>query len=290
MRQKNAKKRGFGEKRSPIAQKSPLPPAYRAARAGLSLYGQHAVLAALGNERRQLHQLFASDRQAEKLQALAKTHPCPIAPCHLKLLQHIEICDRDQLNALCASSHAAEPVHQGIAVHAEPLEEVFLSDILSQAALAPEQPMRLMILDQVTDPRNIGAIMRSAQAFGAAAIVMTRKHAPPETPALAKTAAGALETVPLIRETNLARALEAMKDAGFMLAGLDAKGTDRLEELSGETHLGLIMGAEAGGMRRLTIEACDRLTAIEMTADAESLNVSVAAAIALYATRPHITS
>ena len=268
------------------AQNAPHSDAMKAAKKGLVLYGQHAVLAALANPSRKIRRIFAQQRQAEKLAHLAQQLPCPIHPCHLELLNNIEIVEKEPLNKLCASGASAEPVHQGLAIHADPLEEMFLSDILHHLDDDTHKSVRLMVLDQVTDPRNIGAILRSAQAFGTSAILMTRKHAPAETAILAKTAAGALETVPIIRETNLARALDSLKAAGFTLAGLDASGDYDLEQLAPIAHLALIMGAEAGGMRRLTAEACDRIVSIPMQSEAESLNVSVAAAIALYATRP----
>ena len=143
---------------------------------------------------------------------------------------------------------------------------------------------RVLILDQVTDPRNIGAIMRSALALGASAIIMTDRHAPEETGALAKTAAGALEKLSIIRVTNLARALDSLKEAGFTLVGLEAGGTAALDPFAAEPRLGLVLGSEGAGMRRLTREGCDHLAAIPISPDSESLNVSVAAAIALYAT------
>ncbi len=273
------------QKRHFETQKSPPSPAFKNAKKGLVIFGQHAVQSALGNPARKIHTIFATDRQAAKLAELKQTTPSLFHAQHHARLDALEILNRDQFNALCSSSASSEPVHQGLAIHTEPLEEVFLSDILAQIELSEDASARIMVLDQVTDPRNIGAIMRSAQAFGAKAIVMTRKHAPLETAALAKTAAGALETVPLVREINLARALDALKDAGFLIAGLDALGQDSLEGLGGVSHLALVMGAEAGGMRRLTMQACDKLVSISMHPDAESLNVSVAAAIALYATR-----
>jgi len=262
-----------------------LPASAQAARRGLVLYGQHPVIAALGNSERRIRTIFATAQQAEKLAGSASQ----IAPCHRPLLSNIEILERDQLSRLCQSGADADQVHQGLAIHAEPLEEVFLSDILLHIDSAdnanPNQTSRLLVLDQVTDPRNVGAMLRSARAFGVGAIILTRKHAPQETASLAKAAAGALEYVPLVRVVNLARALDTLKEAGFVLAGLDASAPENLDGLAEIQHLGLIMGAEATGMRRLTRQACDRLVAIPMLSDTESLNVSVAAAIALYASR-----
>ena len=142
-----------------------------------------------------------------------------------------------------------------------------------------------MILDQVTDPRNIGAILRSARAFGTDALILTSRNAPDETGALAKAAAGALEDVPLVRVNNLARALDALKEHFVTLAGLEAGADTDIKALADTRHLGLVMGSEGSGLRRLTRKACDVMAAIDMADTSESLNVSVAAAIALYATR-----
>ncbi len=300
MSQKKSKKQRFGAPKQQKSGKSlagrsahagtgrsrSLPPAAQAARRGLVLYGQHPVMAALGNPDRQIQAIFATAQQADRL-ADNLQH---IAACHRPLLDNIEILEREQMSQLCQSGTDTEQVHQGLAIHTSPLEEMFLSDILlhldnADAAAGRGQGTRLLVLDQVTDPRNVGAMLRSARAFGVSAIILTRKHAPQETASLAKAAAGALEYVPLVRVVNLARALDEMKDAGIMLAGLDASAPDTLDGLADIQHLGLVMGAEATGMRRLTKQACDRLVAIPMQSDTESLNVSVAAAIALYASR-----
>lgn len=295
MTQKKSKKRDFKPSKQQKSGKSTferpqnrrtenmraLPAAAQSAKRGLVLYGLHSVMAALQNPERQIKAIFATSQQAEKLAQSADI----IASCHRKLLAETHILEREQISFLCQTGADMDSVHQGLAIHTAPLEEVFLSDILLHTDAATSSGVRLLVLDQVTDPRNVGAILRSARAFGVSAIILTRKHAPPETASLAKAAAGALEYVPLVRVVNLARALDELKDAGFTLAGLEASATDRLEELAQIQHLALIMGAEASGMRRLTKQACDRLVAIPMQSDTESLNVSVAAAIALYASR-----
>ncbi|MGB1614452.1 MAG: TrmH family RNA methyltransferase, partial [Candidatus Puniceispirillaceae bacterium] len=176
------------------------------------------------------------------------------------------------------------PVHQGFILHCAPLETVYLDEWLLHLS-EDKSGLRILVLDQVTDPRNIGAIMRSALALRASAILMTDRHAPEESGALAKTAAGALEKLSIIRVTNLARAMEALREAGFTLAGLEASGTHPLEPLAEAERLGLVLGSEGAGMRRLTREGCDHLCAIAIDPKSESLNVSVAASIALYATR-----
>ncbi len=179
-------------------------------------------------------------------------------------------------------------VHQGIAVAAEPLPRVSLDTVLAAGPAGP-----LVVLDRVTDPQNVGAILRSCAVFGAAALIATDRHAPPESGALAKAAAGALEIVPWVRVANLARALARIREAGRWVAGLDG-GADATIGSSGPaagyTGTALVLGAEGAGLRRLTRENCDILVRIPMTyANKEesgnfidSLNVSNAAAVALY--------
>ena len=257
---------------------SALPEPARKARSGHLLYGYHAVMAALGNSERQCFHLFLSQQAAEQLEGAT------IAELPKTIL------DRKQLDQMVGRGHpkhnspADAVVHQGFVLHCAPIDTTFLEEWVLH--LNNEMAAtRVLILDQVTDPRNIGAIMRCALALGASAIVMTDRHAPDETGALAKTAAGALEKLSIIRVTNLARALDSLKEAGFTLVGLEAGGTTALDPFASEPRLGLVLGSEGAGMRRLTREGCDHLAAIPISPDSESLNVSVAAAIALYATQ-----
>ena len=169
--------------------------------------------------------------------------------------------------------------HQGVVIEVEPLEDVWLGDVLAEA---PERAV-LLVLDQVTDPHNVGAIIRTAAAFGAIGIVTQDRHAPPESGALAKAASGALERVPWVRVVNLARALEEIAEAGFWRIGLAGEATTELKDALGPPRVALVLGAEGPGMRSNTREHCDALAKLPICDAVESLNVSNAAAVALYA-------
>jgi 23S rRNA (guanosine2251-2'-O)-methyltransferase len=169
--------------------------------------------------------------------------------------------------------------HQGVVIDVEPIEDVWLDALLGGAG---EQSV-LLVLDQVTDPHNVGAILRSAAAFGAVGIVTQDRHSPPESGALAKAASGALERVPWARVVNLARALEEIGDAGFWRIGLAGDADMDLKSALGPPKVALVLGAEGAGLRHNTREHCDALARLPITDAIESLNVSNAAAIALYA-------
>ena len=225
------------------------------------LYGRHAVVAALANPERRIERLFATREMADRLSTeIGKTD--------------VAIVTREDLNQRLP----AGSVHQGIALLAAPLEEPALEDLLARCG----DHALILALDQVTDPHNVGAILRSAAAFGAAGVIVTDRHAPADTGVLAKAASGALEVVPLMRAINLARTLDQLKDAGFWRYGLDERGDARINDLDLRGRTCIVLGAEGEGLRRLTSEKCDRLTTIPTGAALAALNVSNAAAVAAY--------
>ncbi|MCP4739146.1 MAG: 23S rRNA (guanosine(2251)-2'-O)-methyltransferase RlmB, partial [Bosea sp.] len=171
--------------------------------------------------------------------------------------------------------------HQGLVAEVDPLEEMWLADLLAQGA---DDNRPLLVLDQVTDPHNVGAILRSAAAFDALGIVTQDRHAPSETGTLARSAAGTLEVVPWCRVVNLARALEEIAEAGFWRIGLTGHAQGTLAQvMGGQRKIALVLGAEGEGMRQNTEAHCDELAKLPISDKVESLNVSNAAAIALYA-------
>jgi 23S rRNA (guanosine2251-2'-O)-methyltransferase len=171
-------------------------------------------------------------------------------------------------------------VHQGFAALCQPLAPLALDQVLSR--LAGRERACVLVLDQVTDPRNTGAILRSAAALGAAAVIVPERRSPTETAVMAKAASGALEAVDLVRVTNIARALEGLKAAEFWCIGLDAAAPTPLGKTDLTGRIALVLGSEGGGLRRLVAKTCDHLAALPMRGPMESLNVSAAAAIALY--------
>ncbi len=226
------------------------------------LWGRHAVLAALANDRRKIRRFLVAKGEESDLPG-----DLPIRP---------EIVEREVIFKLLPSS----AVHQGYALSVEPLPETGLSDILIQAE--GRERAIVLALDQVTDPQNVGAILRSAAALGAMGVVMTEAHAPPSDGVLAKAASGALERVPLARVPNLVGAFEKLKAEGFWIAGLEAEAPKTLAEAGLTGRIVLVLGAEGAGLRRLTRERCDWLVRIPLSGVIESLNVSAAAACALY--------
>jgi 23S rRNA (guanosine2251-2'-O)-methyltransferase len=225
------------------------------------LYGRHPVLAALANPERRVERLLATKEVAER-------HTKEFAG------RNLEILPREAL----AQRLPAGAVHQGLAALAAPLEEPVLEDLLARCS----DDALVLALDQVTDPHNVGAILRTAAAFGAAGVIVTERHAPADTGVLAKAASGGLEMVPLLRAVNLARTLEQLKEAGFWLYGLDERGDTSINALDLKGRTCIVLGAEGEGLRRLTAEKCDRLVTIPTQAALAALNVSNAAAVAAY--------
>lgn len=223
------------------------------------LYGWHTVAAALANPERRFRKLWLSENAARRL-ADDKIE-LPIAP----EIVHPSVIDQ---------MLGPEAVHQGLLAEVEPLESPDI-DTLPQDGI-------VLVLDQITDPHNVGAIMRSAAAFGVKAIVTTARHSPEATGVLAKSASGALELVPIITVTNLARALSDMNDQGFMTVGLDSEGSDTLHAVPLQAPLALVLGAEGSGLRRLTRDTCSVVARLDMPGAIKSLNVSNAAVLALY--------
>lgn len=231
--------------------------------AGEWIYGWHAVLAALNNPRRGPGRLVATAEAVRRIRA-----EVPAATP--------ETVDRMELNALLPES----AVHQGIALLAPVLEPLAIEDLVAET----KQNAIIVVLDQVTDPHNVGAVLRSAAVFGAIGVIVQDRSAPPAAGAMTKAASGALDIVPLVRVTNLARALEQIANAGFWRIGFDGNADSTLATAPYEGRTALILGSEGDGMRRLTREACDLLVRIEAPGAFQTLNVSNAAAIALYET------
>ena len=223
-------------------------------------WGKHAVAAALANDERQIHRIWVT-REAAAQYDIPKEIPVTFA----------DVADLGRLVPRDAP-------HQGIVAEVERLDDLLLADLLDQA----EDHRPLLVLDQVTDPHNVGAILRSAAAFGALGIVTQDRHAPPESGALAKSASGALETMPWVRVVNLSRALDDMAAAGFWRIGLAGTAGMTLAEALGPARVALVLGAEGEGMRHNTEAHCDALARLPISG-IESLNVSNAAAVALYA-------
>ena len=243
---------------------------------GHFLWGRHAVLAAIKNPERRIAALYATEDAASELdQAIAGLPADRRAD-----MPAITTSDRRRLDALQPGGDGDKAVHQGIVAAVWPLDAPDLEELL---AMVGGSPVRLFLLDQLSDPRNVGAIMRSALALGARAIISTHRNAPDESGALARAAAGALEKMPMIRVVNLARAIERLQEAGIEVAGLAAEGETSVGDLAQIPRLAIALGAEGAGLRHLTRRHCDRLVRIDISKDSESLNVSIAAAIALYA-------
>ena len=226
------------------------------------LYGVHAVTAALANPARARRRLVATEDGADRLAEIG---------------EQPEILDRRALEELLPPG----AVHQGVALSTGPLAAETIEDIAGRGAAATRAAV--IVLDRVSDPRNVGAVVRSAAVFGAIGVVIPDRHSPPSGGVLAKSASGGLETVPLVRVPNLARALDALKERGFWCVGLESGAETALDPATLPDRAAFILGAEGSGLRRLTRERCDFTASIAGIGSVASLNVSCAATIALYA-------
>jgi 23S rRNA (guanosine2251-2'-O)-methyltransferase len=255
----------MGEKRwqkQPGARRGPDP--RRERRRGepgdaVILYGWHTVTAALANPARRFRKLIITENALRRL--TDENIALPLAP------------DVVRPGALAAQL-TPDAVHQGLLAEADPLPSPGIEDVVDTGVV--------LVLDQITDPHNVGAILRTAAAFGVAAVVTTARHSPEATGVLAKSASGALELVPIAIVQNLARALAGLKDRGFLVVGLDSSAPDDLAGIELRAPLALVLGAEGKGLRQLTGTTCDRLARLNLPGAIKSLNVSNAAALALY--------
>ncbi|MEM7044748.1 MAG: 23S rRNA (guanosine(2251)-2'-O)-methyltransferase RlmB [Pseudomonadota bacterium] len=240
------------------------------------MYGRHAVEAALLNPRRTCHRLLATDEMLERLDVTAR-----------KRAPEIQRVDRADLDARLGE----HVVHQGIALAVAPLPSLSLEKACAIEApesgkdTNPSQGHITLVLDRVNDPHNLGAILRSAVAFGVRAVVVPHRQSAELGGATAKAASGALDMVPIVEVTNVARALDQLKDLGYWRAGLDGCGAQTLDQAPKFEKLALVLGAEGSGIRRLVTEKCDLLLRLPISERIESLNVSVACGIALYGLR-----
>ena len=223
------------------------------------LYGWHTVAAALANPHRHIRKLLLTENAARRL--TEENIALPLTPEIVR-------------PALIDQRLGPDAVHQGLLAEADPLPSPDI-DTLPQDGI-------VLVLDQITDPHNVGAILRSAAAFAVKAIVTTARHSPEATGVLAKSASGALELVPLVTVQNLARTLTEMNDQGFLTVGLDSQGSENLGSVALRQPLALVLGAEGKGLRQLTRETCGIVARLDMPGEIKSLNVSNAAVLALY--------
>jgi 23S rRNA (guanosine2251-2'-O)-methyltransferase len=245
--------------RRPGGQRPRWQPPARERDGAVVLYGWHTVKAALENPSRTLRRLLATDNAARRL-----------AEDGVKLPQNLEVVRPETIDALLGP----DAVHQGLFAEADPLPAPDL-DELDPSGL-------ILVLDQITDPHNVGAILRSAAAFAVSAVVTTSRHSPEVTGVLAKAASGALEYVPIVTVPNLARALTTLKEKNVFMVGLDSSGDVDLATAGLRAPLGIVLGAEGKGLRHLTRETCDVVARLDLPGRLKSLNVSNAAALALH--------
>ncbi|KAA3449648.1 23S rRNA (guanosine(2251)-2'-O)-methyltransferase RlmB [Mesorhizobium sp. SARCC-RB16n] len=243
--------------------RQPVPPGENAGDGMVRLYGLHTVRAALDNPRRRIKKMLVTRNAAERLEIT------DLAALSFKA----DLVEPREIDKVTGS----DAVHQGVLIEAEPLKPKRL-DALGETRL-------VLVLDQVTDPHNVGAILRSAVAFGAGALITTARHSPQESGVLAKSASGALEHIDQIEVKNLADALGQLHEAGFQTIGLDSDGPAELETSFAGDKIALVLGAEGKGLRQKTRETVTTLARLDMPGAIRSLNVSNAAAVSLYAAR-----
>jgi 23S rRNA (guanosine2251-2'-O)-methyltransferase len=259
---KNARKHAF--RRNASLRGRPATPRFRRNRGGnggdgVILYGWHTVTAALANPARHIRKILATENALRRL-----------ADDGIKLPVEPELVRPDAI----AARLSPDAVHQGLLAEADPLPSPALADLAASGIV--------LVLDQITDPHNVGAILRTAAAFAVAAIVTTARHSPEATGVLAKSASGALEWVPIVTVQNLARALTDMKEHGFLVVGLDSEASDELSAMELTSPLALVLGAEGKGLRQGTRAVCHWLARLDLPGAIKSLNVSNAAALSLY--------
>lgn len=271
------KSRRPGKQRPPrrharaAARPAQRPSSRRGSPSAYWLYGRHPVLAALANPARRCHRLLATPEAEAALAIELARHLAERTD-----LDAAETADRSELAALLPEA----AVHQGLALAVEPLAPPALEALLEAL---PTGRQAVVLLDQVSDPQNVGAVLRAAAAFGAAAVVTTRANAPAEGGTLAKAASGALEHVPYLQVANLARALATLQRAGFFCLGLAGEAEATLEPAAAGERAAVVLGAEGAGLRRLTRERCDALVRLPTRGAITELNVAAAAAVTLYA-------
>ncbi len=231
------------------------------------LYGRHPVLAAINNSQRKISKIFCTKENLDEIKKILSQTKRNIP---------LNTIDRKDLDKMLPR----DAVHQGFAIQCQELENYTLDEICRMAD--EKQNCHILLLDQVTDPQNIGAIIRSCVAFETLALILQDKNSPTESGAMAKASAGMIEQLPICRVTNLSRAISQLKDSGFWVIGMDGYATTYIDGINKTGKIAIVMGSEGKGMRRLVEENCDATVKLPIAPSVESLNVSTAAAIALY--------
>ncbi len=244
----------------------------RSPRLKITLFGSHAVMAALHNPERTIHHIYATEQTEDEVVLMVRA-----AMKEGRDLPSVTLLEKETFDRVLPKGM----VHQGIGLDCDPLAEVFLPDILNKAAT--KEKSVVVLLDQVTDPHNLGAVIRSACAFGAEAIIVQSRYAPELSGLVAKIASGAMEHIPVVYETNLARSIETMQEHGYFALALDERGEKTIGQAPKYDRTLLVLGAEGPGLRPLVRDKCDILVQLPTFGDLSSLNVSNAAAVSLYA-------